>query len=55
MSHKKAIAEQRTDGLKASLYPLDNQAVISLETEGVRLGTIKLPRSIPTFATINNA
>jgi hypothetical protein len=33
------------------LEPLLNKAGISLETECVRLGTVKLPRSIPTLAS----
>jgi hypothetical protein len=33
------------------LEPLLNKDIIDLETEYVRLGTVKLPRSIPTLAS----
>ncbi len=37
--------------LKKRLEPPENGATLSLETECVRLGTVKLPGSIPTLAS----
>jgi hypothetical protein len=39
---------------KKQLEPLKNKAILTLETECVRLGTVKLPRSIPTLASSLN-
>ena len=36
---------------KKWLEPLKSKVILSLETECVRLGTVKLPRSIPTLAS----
>jgi len=36
---------------KKQLEPLLNQVIVSLETECVRLGAVKVPRSIPTLAS----
>jgi hypothetical protein len=39
---------------KKQLEPLKNKAILTLETECVRLGTVKSLRSIPTSASIND-
>jgi hypothetical protein len=45
-------SDERT--VKKTLEIVQNQCIVMLETECVRLGTVKLPRSIPTLASIPN-